>query len=83
MTALTIATLFPLDTVAAGDDANGPALVRRARQRGIDATYTTVNRPDRVTTARIYLLGGDGLFGVRTTHDAEPRGGFAIAGLFL
>lgn len=64
MTALTIATLFPLDTVAAGDDANGPALVRRARQRGIDATYTTVNRPDRVATARIYLLGGDGLFGV-------------------
>ena len=64
MTALTIATLFPLDTVAAGDEANGPALVRRARQRGISATHTTINRPEAMTAARIYLLGGDGLAGV-------------------
>ena len=64
MTVLTIATLFPLDTVAAGDEANGPALVRRARQRGISATHTTINRPEAMTAARIYLLGGDGLAGV-------------------
>jgi hypothetical protein len=64
MSALTIATLFPLDTVAAGDAANGPALVRRARQRGIEATHWTVNRPEAMIPARIYLLGGDGLGGV-------------------
>jgi CobQ-like glutamine amidotransferase family enzyme len=64
MTTLTIATLFPLATVAAGDEANGTALVRRARQRGIEATLTTVSRPDQMVAARIYLLGGDGLAGV-------------------
>jgi hypothetical protein len=64
MTTLTIATLFPLATVAAGDEANGPALVRRARQRGIDVNLMTVSRPDQMVEARIYLLGGDGLAGV-------------------
>lgn len=64
MSTLTIATLFPLATVAAGDDANGPALVRRARQRGIEASHTTVTRPDAMAPATIYLLGGDGLAGV-------------------
>jgi CobQ-like glutamine amidotransferase family enzyme len=70
MTTLTIATLFPLATVAAGDEANGPALVRRARQRGIEANLTTVSRPDQMVGARIYILGGDGLAGVRdlVTH---------------
>ena len=86
MTALTIATLFPLDTVAAGDEANGPALVRRARQRGIEVTHTTVVRPEAMTPARIYLLGGDGLAGVRelvthlraTSVADEVRAGQAI-----
>jgi hypothetical protein len=64
MRPLTIATLFPLATVAAGDEANGPALVRRARQRGIEATHTIITRPDRMVRARIYVLGGDGLAGV-------------------
>jgi CobQ-like glutamine amidotransferase family enzyme len=70
MSTLSIATLFPLDTVAAGDEANGPALVRRARQRGIEATHTTVTRPEAMVPAQIYLLGGDGLAGVRdlVTH---------------
>jgi hypothetical protein len=64
MTVLAIATLFPLDTVAAGDEANATALVRRARQRGIAAELTTVTHPDGMVPARIYLLGGDGLAGV-------------------
>jgi hypothetical protein len=64
MTVLTIATLFPLDTVAAGDQANGPALVRRARQRGIEATSVVVSRPEDMASADIYLLGGEGLAGV-------------------
>jgi lipid II isoglutaminyl synthase (glutamine-hydrolysing) len=64
MSRLTIVTLFPLDTVAAGDEANGPALVRRARQRGIEATHSTVTRPEAMMPAQIYLLGGDGLAGV-------------------
>jgi hypothetical protein len=64
MTPLAIATLFPLDTVAAGDEANGPALLRRARQRGVDAILTTVNRPEAMPDASIYLLGGEGAGGV-------------------
>ena len=86
MTDLTIATLFPLDTVAAGDEANATALVRRAHQRGISATLATINRPEAMRSARIYLLGGDGLTGVkdlvthlRGTHVAdEIRSGEAI-----
>jgi lipid II isoglutaminyl synthase (glutamine-hydrolysing) len=64
MTQFTIATLFPLDTAAAGDDANAAALVRRAHQRGIEATRTTVNRPEAMVHAAIYLLGGEGTTGV-------------------
>jgi CobQ-like glutamine amidotransferase family enzyme len=86
MTTLTIATLFPLATVAAGDEANGPALVRRARHRGIEVNLTTVSRPDQMVGARIYLLGGDGLAGVgdlvthlRSTDLAEQvRAGHSI-----
>jgi CobQ-like glutamine amidotransferase family enzyme len=86
MTDLTIASLFPLDTVAAGDEANAAALVRRARQRDISATLTTINRPEAMRSARIYLLGGDGLAGVvdlvthlHATHVAdEVRSGEAI-----
>jgi CobQ-like glutamine amidotransferase family enzyme len=63
MTVLTIAILFPRDTVAAGDEANGPALVRRARQRGIEASSVVVSRPQDMASADIYLLGGDGLAG--------------------
>jgi lipid II isoglutaminyl synthase (glutamine-hydrolysing) len=86
MSTLMIATLFPLDTVAAGDEANGPALARRARQRGIEATHMTVTRRDAMVRARIYLLGGDGLAGVSdlvthlraTTVAEEVRAGRAI-----
>jgi hypothetical protein len=86
VTVLRIATLFPLDTVAAGDDANGPALVRRARQRGIEATHTTVNRPEALGESEIYLLGGDGLSGVEdlvahlraTRFAANVRSGGAL-----
>lgn len=60
MTALLSATLFPLDTVAAGDEANASALQRRARQRGLDATLTTVNRPEAMADASVYLLGWEG-----------------------
>ena len=86
MTPLTIATLFPRDTVAAGDEANAMALVRRARQRGMQATHTAVNRPEAMTPAQLYLLGGDGLAGVadlvahlRSTNMAgEVRAGHAM-----
>lgn len=61
---LTIATLFPLATVAAGDEANGPALARRARDRGLSAEAVTVDRPDSFVEADIYLLGGTGRDGV-------------------
>lgn len=64
MTGLTIATLFPLDTVAAGDDANATALVRRAGQRGLEATRVNVNRPEAMADAQIFLLGGAGTVGV-------------------
>ncbi len=64
MTQLTIATLFPRDTVAAGDEANAMALVRRAHQRGIQATHIAVHRTEAMTAAQLYLLGGDGLAGV-------------------
>lgn len=64
MTALVIATLFPLDTVAAGDEANAVALQRRAHQRGIDATLITVDRPEAMVDAQVYLLGGEGTVGV-------------------
>lgn len=86
MTALTIATMFPLDTAAAGDEANATALVRRARQRGVEATRATVNRPEAPHDASIYLLGGEGTAGVadlvahlRTTDlAARVRAGRAI-----
>jgi CobQ-like glutamine amidotransferase family enzyme len=57
--------MFPLATVAAGDEANATALAHRAELRGIDTTLFTVNTPGvgRVE-ADIYLLGGDGLSGV-------------------
>jgi hypothetical protein len=61
---LTVATLFPLDTVAAGDEANAAALQRRGRQRGIDVHLATVNHPGTLVEAQVYLLGGDGLVGV-------------------
>lgn len=61
---LTIATLFPLVTVAAGDEANGPALARRARDRGLSAEVVTVDRPGSFVEADVYLLGGTGREGV-------------------
>ncbi len=64
MTDLAIATMFPLATVAAGDEANATALARRAQLRGIQARLSTVNAPGAEVEADIYLLGGDGLSGV-------------------
>jgi CobQ-like glutamine amidotransferase family enzyme len=61
---LLICTLFPLATTAAGDDANGPALVRLAAQRGITAEHVVAHRPQDVPDADIYLLGGTGRDGV-------------------
>jgi CobQ-like glutamine amidotransferase family enzyme len=64
VTTLAIATMFPLATVAAGDEANATALARRAHLRGIETTLTTVNTSDVAVEADVYLLGGDGLSGV-------------------
>lgn len=64
MSDLVIATLFPLSTVAAGDEANAGALVRRARQRGVSAAHVRVDRPEEMAEADLYLVGGEGLAGV-------------------
>jgi CobQ-like glutamine amidotransferase family enzyme len=64
VTALRIATLFPLATVAAGDEANAAALVRRAGARGLTATTATVHRPAAMVPAEVYLLGGTGRSGI-------------------
>ncbi len=63
MTALTIATLFPHATVAAGDEANATALARRAGRRGRVARLVTVSRPEEMAGADLYLLGGSGRTG--------------------
>jgi CobQ-like glutamine amidotransferase family enzyme len=60
VTGLTIATLFPHATVAAGDEANATALARRAAARGITARLVTVTRPQEMVEAGLYLLGGSG-----------------------
>jgi lipid II isoglutaminyl synthase (glutamine-hydrolysing) len=61
---LLVCSLFPLATVAAGDQANGDALVRRARQRGIDAEHITAHRSEDVPSADVFVLGGAGRDGV-------------------
>ena len=49
--ALTVATLFPLATVAAADEANATALVRRGAARGLGVETVTVDRPEAFTAA--------------------------------
>lgn len=61
---VTVATLFPLTTVAAGDEANSAALVRRGTARGLTVEAVTVNRPEAFIEADVYLLGGTGRGGV-------------------
>lgn len=77
MSALRIATLFPLATAAAGDEANSAALLRRAAARGLEAEAVTVNRPDDLVDAGIYLLGGTGRAGVGALVELLTVSGFA------
>jgi CobQ-like glutamine amidotransferase family enzyme len=67
---LTVATLFPLATVAAADEANAVALARRAAARGISVEMVTVDRPEAFVDAGVYLLGGTGRGGVQALVDA-------------
>ena len=65
MTAVRVALLHPLLTVACGDDANVLALAHRATRRGLDVESVAVHGDDAIPTADIYLLGGSGQAGVR------------------
>jgi CobQ-like glutamine amidotransferase family enzyme len=60
MKRLRIATMFPSATVAAGDEANAAALVRRAAARGIACEHLTVERARDEGAVDLYLLGGTG-----------------------
>lgn len=62
---LTVATLFPLATVAAADEANATALVRRGAARGLSVEAVTVDRPQAFADADVYLVGGTGRGGVQ------------------
>lgn len=62
---LRVATLFPLATVAAADEANAMALVRRGEARGLSVEAVTVDRPQAFAEADIYLVGGTGRGGVQ------------------
>ena len=67
---LTVATLFPLATVAAADEANAGALARRGSARGLAVETVTVDRPGAFVDADVYLLGGTGRGGVQALVDA-------------
>ncbi|MFL6287415.1 MAG: glutamine amidotransferase [Actinomycetes bacterium] len=64
MTALRVALLHPLLTVAAGDDANALALAQRAAKRQLAVEVETVHGSQPIPSADIYLLGGSGHAGV-------------------
>ena len=51
---LTVATLFPLATVAAADEANARALVRRGAARDLTVETVTVDRADSFVAADVY-----------------------------
>ena len=68
--ALTVATLFPLATVAAADEANASALVRRAAARDVSVETVTVDRADSFVDADVYLVGGTGRGGVAALVEA-------------
>ena len=67
---ITVATLFPLATVAAADEANAAALARRGAARGVSVEMVTVDRPEAFVEADVYLLGGTGRGGVQALVDA-------------
>lgn len=73
MASLTIATLFPRATVAAGDEANASALARRAAAHGFTARAVTINRPEDFVAADVYLLGGTGRAGTGDLVDRLRR----------
>ena len=60
MKPLLIATMLPSVTIAAGDEANAAALLRRAERRGVAAEHVTVEQAAEDVDADIYLLGGTG-----------------------
>ncbi|MEO7752123.1 MAG: hypothetical protein ABIS35_01780 [Terracoccus sp.] len=62
--ALVVTTLFPLTTVAAGDEANAVALRRRGALRGLDVQLIAANKPHHVRDSDLYLAGGNGRTGV-------------------
>lgn len=68
--ALTVATLFPLATVAAADEANAKALVRRGAARDLSVETVTVDRADSFVDADVYLVGGTGRGGVAALVEA-------------
>jgi lipid II isoglutaminyl synthase (glutamine-hydrolysing) len=68
--ALTVATLFPLATVAAADEANAAALVRRGAARDLTVETVTVDRADSFVDADVYLVGGTGRAGVGALVEA-------------
>ena len=67
---LTVATLFPLATVAAADEANASALVRRGAARDLTVETVTVDRADSFVGADVYLVGGTGRGGVAALVEA-------------
>jgi len=67
---LTVATLFPLATVAAADEANASALVRRGAARDLTVETVTVDRADSFVDADVYLVGGTGRGGVAALVEA-------------
>lgn len=77
MTVLRIATLFPRCTVAAGDEANASALARRSQVRGIEVQLWTVDRPETMVDAEVYLLGGSGRTGTGDLVDRLAEVGLA------
>ncbi len=66
---LVVTTLFPLTTVAAGDEANAVALRRRGARRDLDVQLLAANKPDHVKDSDVYLVGGNGRAGVRDLVD--------------
>lgn len=75
MSAVTVATLFPLVTVAAGDEANATALLRRGAARGIEVDLHTVSRAEDMIDADLYLLGGTGRSGTSALVELLGRAG--------
>ena len=75
---VTVATLFPLATVAAADEANAGALARRGAARGISVETVTVDRPEAFVDADVYLLGGTGRGGVQALVDAVADTDLAV-----